>query len=234
MGHRWLSLLWVLGTLLISCRRAEPTPGLTASEILARAAAAMARMRSVHFVLERMGAPDYLDAARTMMLRRVEGDVVHPDGLQGAARIFTLGVITEIRLIRLGDRTWIALAGVERWEELTPDRGVVIDPRVFFDPDRGVPALMVRAPLQIAGQERLEGSPVYRLQGELESGPLEEWSAGLITGPLHVELWVDIETFQIRRVRLVERGSDPQDPTVWILTLSGFDRPLEIRPPAGR
>jgi len=229
---RW-GWIVLVGMLLISCRRAEPTPALTASEILARAAAAMARMRSAHFVLERTGAPDYLDAARTMMLRRVEGDVVYPDGLQGVARIFTLGVITEIRLIRLRDRTWIALAGVERWEELTPDRGVVIDPRVFFDSERGVPALMARAPLQIAGQEKLEGSPVYRLQGELESGPLEEWSVGLISGWLQVELWVDAETFRIRRVRLVERESDPQDPTVWVLTLSGFDRPLEIRPPGG-
>lgn len=229
---RWGWVIW-MGMLLIGCRRAEPTPALTASEILARAATAMAQMRSARFVLERAGAPDYLDAARTMMLRRVEGDVVRPDGLQGVARIFTLGVITEIRLIRLGDRTWIALAGVERWEELTPDRGVVIDPRVFFDSERGVPALMARAPLQVAGREKLEGRPAYRLQGELESGPLEEWSAGLISGRLQVEMWVDAETFRIQRVRLVEQESDPQDPTVWTLTLSGFDRPLEIRPPAG-
>jgi len=230
-GGRWLSVLSVLGVLLAGCRRAEPTPALTAAEILSRAAAAMARMRSVHFVLERSGAPEYLDAARTMMLRRVEGDVVYPDGLRGVVRVFSLGMVTDLRILRLGDRTWIALAGVERWEVLTPDRGVVMDPRVFFDPERGVPALMARAPLQAVGRESLEGEAVYRLEGELESGPLAEWSFGWISGRLQATVWVDAATFRIRRVRLVERDSDPQDPTVWQLTLSDFDRPVTLQPP---
>ncbi|MCX7691202.1 LppX_LprAFG lipoprotein [Thermoflexus sp.] len=229
----WLGLLWVLGLWLPGCRRAEPTPALTAAEIIARAAATMAGTRSVHFVLERTGAPDYLDAARLMMLRRVEGDLVYPDRLRGIVRVFSLGVVTEIRIVRVGDRTWIALAGVERWEELTPERGVVIDPRLFFDPERGVPALMARVPLQLVGREAVDGAPVYHLQGELASGPLEEWSVGLISGRLRADLWVDVRTFRIHRVRLMELESDPQDPTVWTLTLRDFDQPIEIRPPSG-
>lgn len=54
-----------------------------------------------------------------------------------------------------------------------------------------------------------------------------------ITGRLEVDLWVDAETFRIRRVRLVELDSDPREPTVWTLGLSAFDRPVEIRWPDG-
>ena len=204
--------------------RPEPAPTLPPSEILARA-------RSVHFVLERTGAPEYLDFARTRMLRRVEGDVVQPDRLQGVVRVFSLGAITEIRVLRISDRAWIALSGVGRWEELTPERGVVIDPRVFFDAERGPPAQMARASLPEVRMETLEGTRVYHLYGELDSGPLAEWSAGMITGRLQADLWVDAGRFRILRVRLMERESDPQDPTVWQLTLSSFDRPIEIHPP---
>ncbi|WP_376792435.1 LppX_LprAFG lipoprotein [Thermoflexus sp.] len=230
---RW-AWRWVLGALLLGCWAPGRLPALSASEIMARSAEAMARMRSAHFVLERTGAPDYLDAARTMMLRWVEGDVVNPDAMQGVVRVFSLGVVTELRIVRLGDRTWIALAGVERWEELTPERGVVMDPRWFFDAERGVPALMARAPLRVIGQEKLESGMAYHLQGELESGPLEEWSVGMIAGRLRVDMWVEGGTFRIRRARLVELESDPRDPTVWELTLSDFDRPIEIQPPIGQ
>ena len=233
MSRGWIRRIAVVGILLLGCRRPEPTPILSASEILARAAEAMARTRSVHFVLERTGAPEYLDTARTMMLRRVEGAVVQPDRLQGVARIFSLGVITEIRVLRIGDRVWIALSGVGRWEALSPDRGVVIDPRVFFDAEQGLPALMARAPLTGVRLETREGIRVYHLYGELDSGPLAGWSAGMITGKLQADLWVDAGSFRILRVRLVEQDSDPQDPTVWQLALSDFDRPVEIREPGG-
>ncbi len=225
----WMGALGVF--LSMGCRGPEGLPALPASEILRRSAEAMARIRSAHFVLERTGAPDYLDAARTLMLRRVEGDIVRPDGLQGVARVFTLGAVTEIRMIRIGDRSWIALSGVDRWEALTPERGVVMDPRWFFDAERGIPALLARVPLQGIGQERLDGSAVYHLRGELDSGPLAEWSVGMIAGRLEADLWVEGGTFRILRARLVELESDLQDPTVWTLTLSAFDRPVEIREP---
>jgi|GEM_PF-4201624 len=163
--------------------RPEPAPTLPPSEILARA-------RSVHFVLERTGAPEYLDFARTRMLRRVEGDVVQPDRLQGVVRVFSLGAITEIRVLRISDRAWIALSGVGRWEELTPERGVVIDPRVFFDAERGPPAQMARASLPRSGWRPSRSirreSPVDRIfssgGGVREEGACLRKAAGWIPG----------------------------------------------------
>ena len=235
---RWIGpALCLLGWLHLlantACRSASPTPALSAPEILQRAARAMAEIETVHFVLERRGAPDYLDTARTIMLRRVEGDIVRPNGLRGTARIFTLGMVTEIGVLRIGERTWVAFPGIGRWEELSPERGTVIDPRLFFDAEQGLPALLARAELRLVGVETLEGRPAFHLHGEVPSGPLEEWSLGLIAGRLRADLWVETGTFRILRVRLVERDSDPQDPTVWQITLSDFNRPIELHPPEG-
>ncbi len=235
---RWIGpALCLLGWLHLlantACRSASPTPALSAPEILQRAARAMAEIETVHFVLERRGAPDYLDTARTMMLRRVEGDIVRPNGLRGTARIFTLGMVTEIGVLRIGERTWVAFPGIGRWEELSPERGTVIDPRLFFDAEQGLPALLARAELRLVRVETLEGRPAFHLHGEVPSGPLEEWSLGLIAGRLRADLWVETGTFRILRVRLVERDSDPQDPTVWQITLSDFNRPIELHPPEG-
>ncbi|MDT7884662.1 MAG: LppX_LprAFG lipoprotein [Thermoflexus sp.] len=224
----WLSLMAIT-----ACRPAPPTPALSAPEILQRAARAMAEIQTVHFLLERTGAPDYLDAARTMMLRRVEGDVVRPNGLRGTARVFTLGMVTELGVLRIGERTWVAFPGIGRWEELPPERGTVIDPRLFFDAEQGLPALLARVELRLVGVETLEGRQAFHLHGEVLSGPLEEWSLGLIAGRLRADLWVEARTFRILRVRLMELDSDPQDPTVWQITLSDFNRPIELRPPEG-
>ncbi len=235
---RWIGpALCLLGWLHLlantACRSASPTPALSAPEILQRAARAMAEIETVHFVLERRGAPDYLDTARTMMLRRVEGDVVRPNGLRGTARVFTLGMVTEIGVLRIGGRTWVAFPGIGRWEELPPERGTVIDPRLFFDAEQGLPALLARAELRLIGVETLEGQQAFHLHGEVPSGPLEEWSLGLIAGRMRADLWVETGTFRILQVRLVELDSDPQEPTAWQITLSDFNRPIELRPPEG-
>jgi hypothetical protein len=53
-------------------------------------------------------------------------------------------------------------------------------------------------------------------------------------GAVVVDVWIDAETFVLRRVTLLDKASDAANPSVWHIELSAFDQPVKIeRLPTG-
>jgi hypothetical protein len=89
------------------------------------------------------------------------------------------------------------------------------------------------AALNKVGVEDIEGRPYYHLNTTAEGDYIAWWTLGMIPeGAVVVDVWIDAETFLLRRVTLVETASDPGNPTVWRIELSAFDQPVKVeRPP---
>jgi lipoprotein LprG len=120
----------------------------------------------------------------------------------------------------------------QRWEKLPPEWGWYIDPTLPFDPEYGVPAILPTLDLDKIGVEEIEGRPHYHLNASTEGDYLAWWTMGMIPeGGVIVDVWIDAETFLLRRVTMVETASDPDDPTRWHIQLSAFDQPVDIEPP---
>jgi hypothetical protein len=192
----------------------------------------MSAVQALHFSLQLTGALDYIDSPPTAALKEVEGDLVRPDNLRALVKLSSFGVVTQVGLIRYETDVYVTNPINQHWEKLPPEWGWYIDPTLLFHPEYGVPAILPTIDLNKVGVEQLEGGSYYHLRATTEGDYLAWWTLGMIpAGPVMVDVWVDAGTFLLRQIRLVETASDPDDPTVWHITLSNFGQTVEIEPP---
>lgn len=225
---------WLMGcTPLPFTPPPTPTPVLSAREVTTRSAGKMLAVQSLHFSIQLTGDLDYIDSPPTIALKEVEGDLVRPDNLRALVKTSSFGVVTEIGLIRYGTDVYVTNPINQQWEKLPPEWGWYIDPTLLFHPEYGVPAILPTLDMNKVGVEDIEGRPYYHLNTTAEGDYIAWWTLGMIPeGAVIVDVWIDAETFLLRRVTLVETVSDPDHPTVWHIELSAFDQPVKVeRPP---
>lgn len=234
----WLGVIMAIG--LTGCAFLQtssvspptPTAELSAQEIAARSAQKMSQVKSFHFRIEFSGTAEYADTLHTLALKEVEGDLARPGNLRSLIKMRALGMATEVGLIRYGSDVYVTNPLNQRWGKLAPEDGVVFDPTLVFDAQAGVPAVLPTLELRKLGVEPIGERPHYHLQAIAQGDYLNTWSVGLIpTGPVTLDVWIDCETFLLQQLIMTETASDPKDPTVWHIELSGFDEAVDIKPP---
>lgn len=225
-----MALLW-----LASGCRSQELPELAAVDVVRQTAARMTVTPGFHFIIDRTGAPAYLDRAETLSFRRAEGDYVAPDRSRATVRIIGPGLVTDVNVISVAEIQWETNLLTGRWEELPPDWG--FNPTVLFDPEIGLQAILL-SDLSNLGEttsERLENGPdqlLYAISADVAGERLYHMSGGLI-GPEAVTMvmWVAPETFELHRILLTETETDGEEPSLWQVDFAAFDRVVEINPP---
>lgn len=220
--------------LLIACRSAAP-PEPTAAEIVSQAAAKMASLQGFRFVIDRSGAPAYLDASNTLSLRRAEGEYAAPDRARAMVRLIVPGLVTNIAIVSIGETQWQTNPLTGQWETLPPNWG--FNPSVLFREDVGLPAILAAdlTNVVLEGQEKLEGGAnvsLYKITGEATSSKLYEMSGTLI-GPetVQVTMWVEPGSFLLHRILVIEPVAGSEEPSIWQVDFSQFDEAFVIEPP---
>jgi len=229
----WSGLL-LLSLLLGACGPTGPEL-LPPEEIVARSTARMKEMDSFHFVIDRSGAPAYLDTEETLSFARAEGDFVAPDQARAEIRIIAPGLVAEIRIVALGDSYWETNLLSGEWQSLPPGMG--FNPAILFDPQVGLQPVLDSdlTNLELRGVEELAelpGTRLYAITGRLDGERIHQMSYAMI-GPelMDVQLWIAPETFELYRVVITEPSADPAVPTIWQLDFWDFDLPVDITPP---
>jgi lipoprotein LprG len=228
-----ISLLAMM--LLANGCRSQELPDLAAADIVRQAAARMTQMSGFHFIIDRTGAPAYLDPAETLSFRRAEGDFVAPDRSRATVRIIGPGLVTDVNVISVAEIQWETNLLTGRWEELPPDWG--FNPTVLFDPDVGLRAILM-TDLSNLGEtkaERLEDGPdqlLYAVSADVAGERLYQMSGGLIgPDPATMVMWVAPETFELHRILLTETEAGSEEPSLWQVDFAAFNQVVEINPP---
>lgn len=233
----WLVLLAVV-VFTSACSIATPPPP-PPREIVTLAAQKFNALQALHFIIEFSGDPTYLDYARTLALRRIEGDVVRPDRMRANVKAALPGAYIIINAIGIGERQFATNPLNGTWEKIPTEWG--FNPAVLFQANSGLGALMTQAQnLAALADENIENQRHYRLRGDLAGTAVTPITGWLISADaLHVELWIGTNDAHLRRIRLTEisanatpapRGT-PVPPTQWVIDLSKFDAPVEINAP---
>lgn len=223
----------ILLFLLVGC--GSPTPVLLPpEEIVSRSADRMRTVSGFHFVIDRTGAPAFLDIDGTLAFRRAEGDFVQPDKTEATIRVITPGLVAEIKVISIGAVQWETNVLSGQWQELPPNWG--FNPALLFDGEIGIQPILETdlSELTLSGVEELEevpGKSFYAIEAVVDGTRLYQLSYGMM-GPdvLTIKLWIDPETFDLYRM-LITDPVEAGEPTLWQIDFWDFDQVIEISPP---
>ena len=236
LKYNLLTILILLLT-LTACGNTT-LPDIPAEELVQRAAERMKESDGFQFVIERDGAPAYLDPGETLSFRRATGAYVAPDRALATVRVIGPGLITDVDVISVAEIQWQTNVVTGDWEELPPNWG--FNPAVLFDDDIGIQAVLVADLSQIALAEpenlvESEGPDelLYSVTAVADGTNLYQMSGTLI-GPsdVTIQLWIRPETFE--PVRIVVSEPEPEDDeleSIWQVDISHYGELIDIQPP---
>jgi len=231
-----LLLYFTFSPLLILLACSSPPPTLPPQEIITRAAERMKTATGFHFVIDRQGAPAFLDPAQTLSFRRTEGDYAAPDRAQASVRVIAPGIVAEIQAIAIGDLYWETHFLTGEWQEVPAN--LAFNPAILFDPQTGLQPILQTdlTNLTLTGVVELEdlpGQSLYHLTGMLDTAHLYELSYTLIgPGQVQTEVWIAPNTFDLYRILLTEPPtSNGGETTIWQVDFWNVGEVVEIIPP---
>ncbi len=144
-----------------------------------------------------------------------------------------LGATTvSIRMITVGSESWTTDLITGNWGDAPPEFGY--DPSILYDNQDGLGPVMGKLEgAAIARTEEIDGRNAYHVTGTASAAVIGPLTAGTMTGDnVAVELWIDVETADLLRVRVIEPESDAKEnPATWDMYLSQFDEAVTIEPP---
>ena len=216
---------------LVACAP-SPTPQLTAKQIAQQASAKMLMIKTLHFTMDLQGRSKVIDPLGALVLRHAEGDLASPDKAQSKIKVAISGLIVEVRAIGIGDKQWMTNPLTQRWEPLPANWGY--NPAVLFDGQKGIPSLLSRVEnLQRIADENYEGKLHYRLTGKIVGKEVAPFTGYMITGSdVSFTMWIGADDFIIRKIIITEKDANDPVATEWVMTLSAFDKPVNIEAPS--
>jgi hypothetical protein len=229
---RWLTLASAaaLGGLIFACGGSENKETLAPrdpAQLLTNAAKAVGGAGSFHFKLTHENGSTPLPL--NLRLDSAEGDIGVPDRLAADVRAKAGGVSVSVKVIGIGDETWITNPFTRGWQKLP---GATI--RDFADPAALVIELLPQVKdARLAGEAKVEGVQTYHVEGSIDSGALRP-ALGFARAGLTVkaEIWVGKEDGLPYRVRLTGRlVADEDEGVVRLVELSRFGADVDIQPP---
>jgi lipoprotein LprG len=229
-----LLLLVLLAALPAACRP-SPEPEISPETIVANAVTRLNEMAGFHFALETTGPAAYLDADGVLALRHIEGDFVAPDRVRAVVRVAVPGLVTEVRVIGIGEQQWQTNVLTGAWELLPPEWG--FNPAVLFDETVGLPAILAQdlTDLAQAEPETVDGQQLTVITAVITPDQLAAMSGGLMatdpTTPIPVRLWIAPDSYELHRIVLTEPIAGSDEPRRWQVDFSQFDQTVTIEPP---
>ena len=231
-------VLLALPLFLFACQSepapvATDTPEFTPLEIIAQAADAVLSVETLHFSIERDGALAYIDSGNMLAFKRAQGDFQSPDRMRAIVRVITAFTPVEVGMVAIGDEQYTTDPITGEWGRLPPEWGQ-LNLVVIFDPETGLQQLLKDGvfDLELVGMEEIDGRLHYRISGAASGERMNDMTLGFIgQGDVELDVWVDAADYYVRRLRIVDPVTDPEDPTTWTLEFSGFGQSVEIKAP---
>jgi hypothetical protein len=220
--------------LLAACQPAIPMD-LAPEEIIQSASQRLQQTSGFSFLFDSEGYPAYLDSGHNYAFGQLQGEFTVPDRLQAKMRIITPGLVSEVKIICIGDQQWETNFVTGKWELLPED--LSFNPIQFFNPQTGIPSITADlSDLQLVGLEELDTLPgvkLYAITATLEGQHVSDLSYGMISnGTLTAKLWIAPKTYELYRIQMVENSDNPDLEKTWLIDFWNYDTDTSIQPPA--
>jgi hypothetical protein len=198
--------------------------------VLDAAADAMGSIEAVRFMIERSGAPVYIDPLDTLNFASAEGQFSAPSSANAVVTLAVGSVNAQIGAIAIEGKTWLTNPITGEWED-APE-GYAFDPATLFDPELGWRPLLASglSDVEWIGEEGRNGEPRYHIRAQADQDRVAIILAGLIDKqPVELDMWIEPSTGRVREAELstVNEGQTSD----WYIEFTEFGEPVEITPP---
>ena len=202
------------------------------TDVLSSASQRLADIESLHFTLA-IDGDTYIDESGAIQLQGAKGDLARPDKVAVEFQVRLLGATTvSIRMITIGTDSWTTDLITGNWGDAPPEFGY--NPSILYDDQDGLGPVMGKLEsADLASIEDIEDREAYHVTGTATSEIIAPLTAGTMTGDeVAVELWIDVETSDLLRVKVIEPESEAKEnPATWEMNLSAFNEMVTIEPP---
>jgi hypothetical protein len=240
---RPLKLIVLLALILVGCDGSDPEPTLTdPSVIVDEAVRATRQAESFRLVIERGGAPVYVETTSTtegiIEFMRAAGFFVLPDRVKVTVKIRLAGIVGEAEFIAAGSEQYLSHATLTGSLWLKYNFLAGFDPGTLLAEGGGLErALSSVQGLELVGVEKLDGAPTYHVRGIGDGADVAAFTLGLVGGyDVEVDAWVSIDEMHVLRIDIVEPyrplPESEAEPPTWTVELYDYNADLAIEPPA--
>jgi branched-chain amino acid transport system substrate-binding protein len=202
-----------------------PTPTPPSPQGLLEDALAALETDAYHFEMDMLMA--VAEAGMSMEIPfTFAGDFQPPDRAQGTVSMSFLGMTIESEVITVGDTAYTTNMETGEWE-ISTEEASPFSPGDFT----GVDPADIEG-LTLAGEETLDGTPVYRLTGVVTAEQLGDAMEGA-EGELQVQYWMGIDDGLLHK-GAVEGELSIEDGTIEMTvttTYSDYGQTVAIEPP---
>lgn len=215
-----------------------PTPVLPTTVPATQTTVDKARTRfdtltALHFTLAVDGQV-YLDPARTERLTAADGDLIRPDRVSLTARISVSSINAQLKFIQIADMPFLTNILTGRWQ--VAPAGLSYDPRIVFDPNNGVTAIMGRVNnWTLVDMATVSGTPTQHLRGVVPMTAVNALVTDSLRGDyVDVDVYIEGKNNDILKFVIAEQPAaitDGTQPAKWTLDLSKQNEAITINAP---
>ncbi|MDQ6908754.1 MAG: LppX_LprAFG lipoprotein [Chloroflexota bacterium] len=208
------------------------------SDPQAQAAVDKARTRfdqvnALHFTVG-IDGDVYLDQYRAQKLKSAEGDLIRPDKVSLVAKVQVGPVNAQLKFIQIGDNAFLTNILTGKWEKAPS--GFAYDPRIVFDQDRGVSAILSKVRgWQPAPNVKINGSDTQHVNAPVPTATVNDLVSSSLRGDtVDVDLYIEPKNNDVVRIVLSERPDAVAVGTVaarWTLDLLKQNENIKIDAP---
>ena len=208
---------------LAACGASAPD----AATLLKNAQVKFDQTKSFHFVLN----ASHLGASDALGVTYAVGDVQRPDRLKAMATANVGGFALSVRLIVIGQQQWFDL-GTGTYQPTTQFGSFL----TIFDAQQGVGAVLIHMQQPSTPQDAMSGNtPCWKVSGKVDTSLLAAIVGSTTLQGKTVQASVCIGKSDNALYSVTLAGAITQSDTAQTsrsFTLSGFDQPVDIEPPA--
>ncbi len=217
---------------------ATPAGTVAASDPAAQAVVDKARVRfdkvnTLHFALA-IDGDVFLDKLRTQKLKSADGDLVRPDKVAVTAKAAVGPINAQLKFIQIADDAYLTNILTGKWEKAP--QGFAYDPRLVFDRDKGVTAILTRVGgWSLVDTMKIDGTETQHVRASVPTASVNDLVSSSLRGDMvDVDLYIEPKNNDVVRLVIGEQASAVTAGTVaarWTLDLSKQNDNIKIDPP---
>lgn len=216
-----------------SAQSAGPPSDPQAQAVVDKARTRFDQVNTLHFTVGIEGDV-YLDTYHTQKLKSADGDLVRPDKVSLTAKAQVGPVNAQLKFIQIGNDAYLTNILTGKWEKAPS--GFAYDPRIVFDQDRGVSAILSKVRgWQPAPGVTINGAETQHVHAPVPTSTVNDLVSSSLRGDtVDVDLYIEPKNNDVVRIVLAERPDAVTAGTAavrWTLDLAKQNDAITINAP---